>query len=211
MNFVVLGAPGAGKGTQASVLAQKYNIPIISTGKIIRDAMRDNTPFGEKCRPYMDIGSLVPDELIIPELSKRLNKPDCKNGFILDGFPRTIPQAIELNRKGINIDAVISIEVDDEIIVKRLLGRRICSNCGASYHIVDNPPKTPNICDFCGADLIIREDDNEKIIRARLKMYHERTAPLKCYYSGCDKLKTVQGQANVDDTIKLTLEAVKSL
>jgi len=211
VNFVVLGAPGAGKGTQAQIIKDKYSIPVISTGNMIRDAMANHTELGENSKQYMHDSELVPDKIVIPMIKKRLVMDDCSGGFVLDGYPRTIPQAYILDEMGVKIDAVISLEVDDEVIVNRLMGRRICSKCGTSYHIVDNKPMVDDICDKCSSPLITRDDDVEQTIRTRLRVYHERTQPLKEFYNKQGKLRVICGQSDVHDTIKLTLAALEDL
>lgn len=209
MNIILLGAPGAGKGTQAEIICEKLSIPTISTGNIIRAALKSGTEMGLKAKSYMDAGKLVPDEVVIGIIKDRLNEDDCKNGFILDGFPRTIPQAEALDAMGINIDCVLSIEVPDDKIVARMSGRRVCSACGASYHIEYKQPKTEGVCDLCGAALSIRKDDEPETVLDRLHVYHEQTEPLKSYYGNTGKLRTVEGQEEVADTTKLTLAALE--
>lgn len=209
MNIILLGAPGAGKGTQAEIICEKLSIPTISTGNIIRAALKNGTEMGLKAKSYMDAGKLVPDEVVIGIIKDRLNEDDCKNGFILDGFPRTIPQAEALDAMGINIDCVLSIEVPDDKIVARMSGRRVCSACGASYHIEYKQPKTEGVCDLCGAALSIRKDDEPETVLDRLHVYHEQTEPLKSYYGNTGKLRTVEGQEEVADTTKLTLAALE--
>ena len=179
MKLVLLGAPGAGKGTQAEILCKKLDIPTISTGNILRAAVKNGTPIGLKAREYMESGALVPDEVIIGILKERLEEPDCQKGFILDGVPRTIPQAEAIETGGIGIDCALSIEVDDNVIVERMSGRRTCPDCGASFHIVSNPPKQEGVCDHCGAALTVRKDDAPETVRQRLATYHAETEPLK--------------------------------
>jgi adenylate kinase len=200
MKLILLGPPGAGKGTQADLLIKKLSAPQISTGDILRDAVKRGTPIGLKAKSYIDAGDLVPDEIIIGITTDRLAEDDCKNGFILDGVPRTIVQAETLDKQGVAIDIVLSIEVSDEVIIERLAGRRVCSGCRMTYHMVSNPPKTLDICDACGSALIIRRDDDPATIRNRLVTYHEQTAPLKAYYSAQGKLKTVGGDSSVAET-----------
>ena len=207
MNLILLGAPGAGKGTQAEIICEKLSIPTISTGNIIRAALKNGTEMGMKAKSYMDAGKLVPDDVVIGIIKERLAEDDCKNGFILDGFPRTIPQAEALDAMGIVIDCVLSIEVPDEKIVARMSGRRVCS-CGASYHIEYKKPKTDGVCDVCGGELTIRKDDQPETVLDRLHVYHEQTEPLKDYYEKTGKLRTVIGQEEVADTTKLTLSAL---
>lgn len=207
MRLVLLGAPGAGKGTQAAVLSKKLSIPTISTGNILRAAMKNGTPLGLKVKEYMDAGDLVPDDLIIGIIRERLSEADCANGYILDGVPRTIPQATAMEDAGIHIDAVISIEIDDEIIVKRMGGRRVCESCGASYHLVAVPPKQEGICDSCGAKLVQRKDDDPETVLSRLAVYHKATEPLKAFYSERGLLKAVDGNS---DTVPGTSKAILS-
>ncbi|MGN1467005.1 MAG: adenylate kinase [Ruminococcus sp.] len=201
MNIILLGAPGAGKGTQAAVLAEHYNIPTISTGNIIREALRTGTEMGKKAKSYMDAGQLVPDEVVIGIVKDRLAEDDCKDGFILDGFPRTIPQAEALDKMGINIEYVIDIEVSDERIINRLSGRRVCEKCGRPYHLVNLKPKKEGICDACGGTLVQRKDDHIDTIKNRLEIYHKETEPLVDYYKNQGKLQTVYGSDSVEDTM----------
>lgn len=208
MNLILLGAPGAGKGTQAEIICEKASIPAISTGNIIRAALKNGTEMGLKAKSYMDAGKLVPDDVVIGIIKERLAESDCQNGFILDGFPRTIPQAEALDAMGIVIDCVLSIEVPDEKIVTRMSGRRVCSGCGASYHIEYKKPKCDGVCDLCGGTLSIRKDDEPETVLDRLHVYHEQTEPLKDYYAKTGKLRTVIGQEEVADTTKLTLAAL---
>lgn len=210
MNLILLGAPGAGKGTQAEIICETYKIPAISTGNIIREALKSGTEMGLKAKSYMDAGQLVPDEVVIGIIKDRLAQDDCKNGFILDGFPRTIPQAEALDKMGIVIDKVIDIEVPDEKIVQRMSGRRVCEACGASYHILYKKPEVEGVCGKCGGTLVQRKDDHPDTVNARLKVYHEQTEPLKAYYSAQSKLSVVEGQEEVADTTKLTLAALKA-
>ena len=209
MNLIFLGAPGAGKGTQADVVSQKLDIPTISTGNIIREALKNGTELGLKAKSFMDSGKLVPDEVVIDIIKERLSKPDCIKGFILDGFPRTIPQAEALDRMGILIDKVIEIDVSDEEVITRMTGRRVCERCGDSYHVTDKPSKDSVSCDKCGGMLMIRKDDAASTVIERLRVYHEQTEPLKGYYSKTGKLRTVSGQKEVSDTTKLTLKALE--
>ncbi len=208
MNLIFLGAPGAGKGTQAEVVSEALNIPQISTGNILREAAKNGTEFGLKAKAAMDAGALVSDDIVIGILKERIAEDDCKNGFILDGFPRTVPQAEALDAMNIRIDKVIEIFVPDETIKKRVSGRRVCEGCGASYHVEYKPSKTEGVCDKCGAATVIRKDDQPETVLERLSVYHEKTAPLKEYYEKQGKLVTVIGQEEVADTSKLTLEAV---
>jgi len=210
MKIILLGAPGAGKGTQAEVISRVKNIPTISTGNIIREALKSGTELGLKAKEYMEAGKLVPDELVIGIIRERLAQQDCQNGFILDGFPRTIPQAEALERMGVEIDKVIEIYVDDEVITRRMSGRRVCPCCGASYHLEYKAPKKEGVCDNCGDTLVQRQDDQPETVRERLKVYHEQTAPLKSYYAAKGKLFVVEGQEEVADTTRLTLEALEA-
>lgn len=210
MNLILLGAPGAGKGTQAEVICKALNIPTISTGNMLRAAVKAGTEYGLKAKAAMDAGALVSDDIVIGILKDRIKEPDAQNGFILDGFPRTVPQAEALDAMGVKIDKVIEIFVPDETIQKRLSGRRVCLDCGATYHVDFKPSKVEGVCDVCGKELVIRKDDQPETVISRLKTYHEQTAPLKDYYEAQGKLKTVVGQENVEDTSKLTLEAVNA-
>ena len=209
MNLILLGAPGAGKGTQAAVISERLNIPQISTGNIIREALRSGTEMGLKAKSYIDSGKLVPDDVVIGIIKDRLQNDDCQNGFILDGFPRTIPQAEALDEMGVRIDKVIDIEVSDDVIVTRLSGRRVCEKCGRPYHIVDLKPRVDGICDDCTGALIQRKDDHIDTVKARLDIYHAETEPLKDYYGAQGKLKIVVGQAKVEDTTALTIKALE--
>ncbi|WP_296078972.1 adenylate kinase [uncultured Eubacterium sp.] len=209
MKLILLGAPGAGKGTQAEKICEKLNIPAISTGNILRAAVKDGTDMGLKAKSYMDAGQLVPDEVVIGIIKDRLNDDDCKNGFILDGFPRTIPQAQALLDSGVDIDKVIDIEVPDEAITKRMSGRRVCSKCANSYHIEYKKPKVDGICDACGGELIQRKDDAPQTVLDRLVEYHKMTEPLKGFYENLGKLKVVEGQEDVADTTKLVFDALE--
>lgn len=209
MNLIFLGAPGAGKGTQAEIVSEKFSIPTVSTGNIIREALKNGTEMGLQAKSYIDAGKLVPDEVVIGIIKDRLSKDDCSNGFILDGFPRTIPQAEALDAMGIVIDKVVDIEVSDEKIVKRMSGRRTCPNCGASYHIEYKKPATEGVCNNCGSELTIRKDDKPEVVLDRLNVYHEQTEPLKDYYAASGKLVIVEGQEEVADTTALTLKALE--
>lgn len=209
MKLILLGAPGAGKGTQAEKICEKLNIPAISTGNILRAAVKDGTEMGLKAKSYMDAGQLVPDEVVIGIIKDRLNDDDCKNGFILDGFPRTIPQAQALLDSGVDIDKVIDIEVPDEAITKRMSGRRVCSKCANSYHIEYKKPKVDGICDACGGELIQRKDDAPQTVLDRLVEYHKMTEPLKGFYENLGKLNVVEGQEDVADTTKLVFAALE--
>ena len=209
MNMIFLGAPGAGKGTQAEIVSEKYSIPAVSTGAIIREAIKNQTEMGKAAREYTEKGALVPDEVVIGIIKDRLAADDCKNGFILDGFPRTVPQAEALDKMGVNIDLVIDIEVPDEKIIERMTGRRVCAKCGASYHTVYNPSKDSKNCDKCGEELTIRKDDAPEVVKSRLATYHEQTEPLKEDYSKTGKLAVVVGQEEVADTTALTLGLIE--
>lgn len=209
MKLILLGAPGAGKGTQAEKIVEKYNIPAISTGNILRAAVKDGTEMGLKAKSYMDSGQLVPDEIIIGIIQDRIKEKDCENGFILDGFPRTIPQAQALEDMGIEIDKVLDIEVSDEAITKRMSGRRVCAKCANSYHLAYKKPQTDGVCDACGGELIQRKDDAPETVQARLVEYHEMTEPLKDFYQQLGKLVIVQGQEEVADTTALVFAALE--
>ena len=208
MNLILMGAPGAGKGTQAEKISAKWNIPAISTGDILRAAIKEGTELGQTAKTFIDDGKLVPDEIVIGIIKEYLMSDVCRNGFILDGFPRSIPQAEALDGMGVKIDAVLSIEVADSKIVERMSGRRVCT-CGASYHTVYKPSQKPNICDKCGAELYIRKDDAPETVLNRLKTYHTQTEPLKDYYAKKGLLVTVEGQEEVADTTKLTLKSLE--
>ena len=209
MKLILLGAPGAGKGTQAEKICEKLHIPTISTGNIIRAALKNGTEMGLKAKAYMEAGQLVPDEVVIGIIKDRLKDDDCKNGFILDGFPRTIPQAQALVDMGIDIDKVIDIEVPDEKIIARMSGRRVCSKCANSYHMEYKKPKVDGICDACGVELVQRKDDAPETVLARLEEYHEMTEPLKGFYDKLGKLKVVEGQEDVSDTTSLVFAALE--
>lgn len=209
MKLILFGAPGAGKGTQAEKICDKYNIPAISTGNIIRAALKDGTEMGLKAKSYMEAGQLVPDEVVIGIIKDRLKEKDCENGFILDGFPRTIPQAKALQDMGIEIDKVINIEVPDEKIMARMSGRRVCSKCANSYHMLYKKPKVEGICDACGGELVQRKDDAPETVKARLAEYHEMTEPLKDFYQDLGMLRTVIGQEEIADTTKLVFAALE--
>lgn len=205
MKIILLGAPGAGKGTQAEIISDKYNIPTISTGNIIRAALKNGTEMGLRAKAYIDSGRLVPDDVVIGIIEERLAQPDCQNGFILDGFPRTIPQAEALDNMGFAVDAALSIEVPDGEIVKRMSGRRVCEKCGASYNICFKKPQADGICDACGGKLVTRKDDEPDTVIDRLNIYHKQTEPLKTYYQAQNKLLTVDGRKGVDETKELVL------
>ena len=208
MNLILLGAPGAGKGTQAEMLTQKLSIPAISTGNMLREAIANGSDLGKKVKQYMDGGLLVPDELVLSIVAERVQNPDCVNGFILDGVPRTLAQAEALNAKGVRIDHVVSIEIDDAVIEGRMTGRRVCGKCGASYHITANPPVTEGICDQCGADLVIRKDDAPETVRKRLQVYHESTEVLKDYYAKSGKLRLIEGNQSIEGANRDILVAI---
>ena len=208
MNLILLGAPGAGKGTQAELLTKQLGIPSISTGNMLREAMANGTSLGKQVKTYMDEGSLVPDELILSIVAERTSQPDCQNGFILDGVPRTLAQAEALDAKGVTIDHVVSIEIDDEVIERRMSGRRVCTHCGASYHVVANPPKQEGICDLCGEKVAIRKDDAPETVRHRLAVYHASTEVLKDYYAKQNKLRLICGDRSIEDIYSQILRAI---
>lgn len=209
MNLILMGAPGAGKGTQAEKIAARYGIPAVSTGEILRGAISAGTELGKTAKSFMDAGKLVPDDIVIGIIKDYLSSDACRNGFILDGFPRTIPQAEALEALGVRIDAVLSIEVPDDKIVERMSGRRVCPVCGASYHTAYIPPKTADICDKCGNGLIVREDDKPETVLNRLSTYHAQTEPLKAFYAERGLLRTVVGQEKVEDTTALVFAALQ--
>ena len=209
MNLILLGAPGAGKGTQAEVICDRLSIPAISTGNIIREALKNETELGLKAKKFINEGLLVPDEVVIAIIQERLKEDDCKNGFILDGFPRTVPQAEALDKMGVVIDKVVDIEVADSKICERLSGRRVCKDCSASYHTLYKPSKDGETCDKCGGELICRKDDHPDTVLERLRVYHEQTEPLINFYKGRGKLVVVEGQEEVEDTTRLTLAAIE--
>ena len=208
MKMILLGAPGAGKGTQAERLCKVLDIPTISTGNILRAAVKNGTPTGLKAKAFMDAGKLVPDEVIIGIITERLAEDDCKNGYILDGVPRTIAQAEAMEKAGINFDAVVSIEVADEVIMERMSGRRVCESCGASYHLVAVPPKVAGVCDSCGGKLVQRKDDAPETVKDRLEVYHKETEPLKDFYAQRGLLKSVENQPSVEATTAAILKAL---
>lgn len=208
MKLILLGAPGAGKGTQAEILSRRLNIPTISTGNILRAAVKNGTPVGLKAKEYMDAGKLVPDEVIIGIVAERLAESDCANGYILDGVPRTIAQAEALEAAGINFDVVLSIEITDEEIIERMAGRRACTACGATYHVVSAPSKIEGVCDKCGAGLVLRDDDKPETVKNRLTVYHTETEPLKDFYAQRGNLKMVDNQPTIETTTKVVLEAL---
>ena len=209
MNLILLGAPGAGKGTQAEVISATLNIPQISTGNILREAVKNGTECGIKAKSFMDSGALVPDEVVIGILKDRIAEDDCKNGFILDGFPRTIPQAEALEAMGVQIDKVIELDVPDDEIKARIGGRRVCEKCGASYHVTFKPTKVEGKCDLCGGNAVQRKDDAPETVVERLKTYHETTAPLVDFYKSRGKLTTVVG-STLEATTKMMLDALKA-
>ena len=200
MKLILLGAPGAGKGTQAEILSRELNIPTISTGNILRAAMKNGTPVGLKAKAFVEAGQLVPDDVIIGIVEERRAQDDCINGYSLDGVPRTIPQAEALEERGIAIDCALSIEISDDEIVKRMSGRRTCKECSQTFHIISNPPKKEGICDFCGGELTIRKDDAPETVKARLAVYHAETEPLKAFYEARGKLKTVSNMPTIEET-----------
>ena len=208
MRLILLGAPGAGKGTQAEILSRLLDIPTISTGNILRAAMKAGTEVGLKAKSYVESGKLVPDEVIIGIIRERLSQPDCAKGYILDGVPRTIPQAETMEAMGIGIDCALSIEVEDEVIVERMSGRRTCKDCSATFHVVSNPPKVEGKCDLCGGELTIRKDDAPETVKARLVTYHRDTEPLKAFYAERGKLRTVDNQPSVEATTAVIREAL---
>ncbi|MEG2813608.1 MAG: adenylate kinase [Oscillospiraceae bacterium] len=212
MRLIMLGAPGAGKGTQAEVISQEYNIVTVSTGNMFREAIKNETEMGKLAKGFIDKGQLVPDDVVVKMLSERIEKPDCKDGFILDGFPRTVPQAQALDeillKTKKTITKVIDIEVSDLAITNRLSGRRVCEKCGAPYHTKFKPTKVADICDKCGGNVVLRKDDEVETVKSRLVAYHKQTEPLKDYYTAQNKLFVVEGQESIDETSKLCLKAV---
>lgn len=209
MKLIFLGAPGAGKGTQAEIIAGKLNIPTISTGNIIREALANGTEMGLKAKSFIEAGKLVPDDVVIGIIKERLAEDDCNGGFILDGFPRTIPQAEALDNMGIIIDKVVDIDVPDENIVNRMSGRRVCKACGSSYHIENKKPKVDGVCDNCGGELQIRKDDAPETVLDRLNVYHEQTEPLKDFYAKCGKLRSVEGTAPITEITAAILKVLE--
>ena len=208
MRLILLGAPGAGKGTQAEILSRELGIPTISTGNILRAAIREGTAVGLKAKALIDAGKLVDDETIMGIVSERLAKDDCAQGYILDGVPRTIPQAEAMEAMGIEIDAALSIEIADETIVERMSGRRTCRNCSQTFHVVYNPPKAEGVCDFCGGELTIRKDDDPETVKARLETYHRETEPLKAFYQARGKLVCVENQPSIEETTAVIRSAL---
>lgn len=210
MNLILLGAPGAGKGTQAEVICEKLNIPAVSTGNILRAAVKNGTEMGLKAKEYIEKGALVPDSVIIGIIKERLAEPDCANGFILDGMPRTVAQAEALEEMGVVIDKVVDLEVADELIMSRLSGRRVCAACGASYHVDNKPSKVDGVCDRCGGELVIRKDDQPETVKDRLKTYHELTEPLIEFYRERGKLIVIEGHESIADTSEMLLKALEA-
>lgn len=211
MKLILLGAPGAGKGTQAEIISDRYGIPQISTGNLIREALKSGTELGLKAKSFIEAGQLVPDGVVIDIIKDRIVKDDCANGFILDGFPRTIAQAEALDSMGVAIDKVIDIDVPDETVMQRLSGRRVCENCGSTYHIVDKKPAIEGVCDRCSGALVQRKDDHPDTVVERLKVYHDQTEPLKHYYAGKGTLATVHATAgSVEDNTKLVMAALEA-
>ena len=208
MKLILLGAPGAGKGTQAEIISAALKIPSISTGNILREAIKNGTEIGMKAKSFMDRGMLVPDEVVIGIVAERVAREDCKNGYILDGMPRTIPQAEALEKVGVQIDCVVSIEIEDAVIEARMTGRRVCGSCGASYHIAAHPPKREGICDACGSELVIRKDDAPETVKNRLKIYHEETEALKGFYEKLGKLRLVEGNQPIEDATRDIMAAM---
>lgn len=208
MKIVLLGAPGAGKGTQAEIIARLLSIPTISTGKILLEAIKKGTAVGLRAKEYMLEGKLVPDDVIISIIKERLQEDDCKNGYVLDGVPRTIVQAEAMDELGVGIDLALSIEASDAMIIERMTGRRVCSECNSSFHISDNPPRAEGICDICGGELVKRADDDLEIVSERLSVYHEKTEPLKEYYAKQAKLKLVNSQPALEDTTKAVMDVL---
>ena len=208
MNLILLGAPGAGKGTQAELLVAKLQIPSISTGNMLREAIAKGTPLGTLAKQYIDAGNLVPDDVVLSIVAERVAKPDCENGFILDGVPRTLAQAEALDAKGVKIDHVVSLEIEDSVIEGRMTGRRVCTKCGASYHIVANPTKQEGICDLCGSTVTTRVDDAPETVRKRLEVYHASTEILKDYYAKQGKLRLVNANQSIEDANRDILKGI---
>lgn len=209
MKLILLGAPGAGKGTQAEMIAAELGIPTISTGNILREAIKNGTPTGLMAKSFMDQGALVPDDVIIGIVRERVARDDCENGYILDGVPRTLAQAEAMERLGVVIDRVVSIEIDDAVIEERMSGRRVCGVCGASYHVTANPPKIDGVCNLCGGELVIRKDDRPETVRERLKVFHQQTEALKGFYEKLGKLKLVAGNQPIEAVRRDILAALK--
>ena len=210
MKLILLGAPGAGKGTQAEILCDKLGIPTISTGNILRAAVKDGTPMGLKAKSYMDAGALVPDEVIVGIVKERLAQPDCADGFILDGMPRTIAQGEALEQMGVEIDKVLNLTVEDSIIMERMSGRRVCAKCGASYHVKNKPSAKSGVCDRCGGELVTRKDDEPATVLDRLKAYHEQTEPLVAFYRERGKLVEIPDQGSIEATNALILKELEA-
>ena len=210
LKIILLGAPGAGKGTQGELISEHFSIPTISTGNIIREALKSGNELGRQAKSYIEKGDLVPDELVINIIKERLKEDDCKNGFILDGFPRTIPQAEALDNMGISIDKVINIDLDDEVILERMSGRRVCEKCGSSYHIKNKRPAKDGICDRCQGTLVQRKDDKLETVKARLVVYHDQTKPLVDYYKNQNKLIEVDGNGTLQEVTERTLAAAEA-
>ncbi len=208
MNLILLGAPGAGKGTQAELLMKTLQIPSISTGNMLREAMANGSELGKQVKTYMESGELVPDALVLDIVAERTRCSDCEKGFILDGVPRTLSQAEALEKLGVRIDHVVSIEISDDVIENRMSGRRVCTKCGASYHIQANPPKQEGVCDLCGAQVTTRKDDAPETVRHRLKVYHEATEVLKDFYRGKGKLRLVEGNQPIETAFRDILTAI---
>ena len=209
MKIIFLGAPGAGKGTQAEIIASRLGSPTISTGALIREALKSGSEMGLKAKKFIEAGELVPDDVVIGIIKERLAKSDCQNGFILDGFPRTVPQAEALDSMGVSLDRVVSIEVPDDVIVERMSGRRVCAKCGATYHTVYNPSADGVNCDKCKEELTIRRDDAPEVVLSRLEVYHSTTEPLKDFYAKCGTLKLVDGVGSVEEISCRTIEALE--
>ena len=209
MNLILLGAPGAGKGTQAEILCDRLSIPTISTGNMIREALKSGTEMGLKAKAFIEAGQLVPDEVVIGIVRDRLAQDDCRDGFILDGFPRTSPQAEALDRMGITIDRVVDINVPDEVITRRVSGRRVCLDCGNTYHIETKKPQKDGVCDRCGSTLVQRKDDQPETVEERLRVYHEQTEPLRDYYAAAGKLLVMDGQQGIQEIAEQTLAQLK--
>ncbi len=209
MNIILFGPPGAGKGTQAEMLRERYGIPTISTGNMIREAIKNQTPMGVAAKAVIDRGELLADHIVVEIVKERLSQPDCQKGFILDGFPRTIPQAEALEEMDVSIDAAIEIQLADETIVSRMSGRRTCLTCGATYHVQYNPPKQEGVCDVCGEALVQRADDKPETVLERLRVYHAQTAPLSDFYRARNMLRVVEGQEELADTTALMMKAVE--
>lgn len=209
MNLILMGPPGAGKGTQAKLICEKFSIPAISTGNILREVTKSGTEKGNQIKAIIDAGNLVPDDIILDIIRERIAKDDCKNGFLLDGFPRTIPQAEALDAMGIEIDKVVSIEVEDDAIVRRMSKRRICDKCGASYHLDHKKPLKEGVCDDCGGNLVCRKDDAPETVQDRLSVYHKTTEPLISYYEKSNRLSKVDGMQSMEDVFSAILSALE--